>query len=95
MVFSIAIGSRSPLAPTQFGPACGATIRDVGTQVSLGIFVPATFRLPFLLTLSSTTNSRAALAVRPPYPPACALALPFIELGVAIYFTHQVTRSIS
>ncbi len=90
VVFSITILALT-LASQQFGPRMMRNfIRDVGNQVTLGIFV-ATF-VYSILCLGSTS------APSPDFIPhlsiAVAEALSLVDLAVLIYFIHHIAKSI-
>ena len=91
VVFSITIVALT-LASTQFGPRMLRNfIRDVGTQVTLGVFV-ATFVFS-VLALGSVSSAPASEFV-PHASVSVALGLLLVDLGVLIYFIHHVAKSI-
>ncbi|HEX7444629.1 MAG TPA: DUF2254 domain-containing protein, partial [Acidimicrobiales bacterium] len=91
VVFSITIVALT-LASTQFGPRMLRNfIRDVGTQVTLGVFV-ATF--VFCVLALGSVSSAPAVDFVPHISVTVALALTLVDLGVLIYFIHHVAKSI-
>lgn len=91
VVFSVVIVALT-LASQQFGPRMLRNfIRDLGTQLTLGVFV-ATF-VYSILTLGSISS-----AGNPDFVPhlsiTVALILLLTDLGVLIYFIHHVAVSI-
>ena len=90
VVFSITILALQ-LASQQFGPRMLRNfIRDRGTQVSLGAFV-ATFMYS-VLTLGSVAHRSGGFV--PHISVTVALAFTLVDLGVLIYFIHNVATSI-
>jgi len=90
VVFSITILALT-LASQQFGPRMMRNfVRDVGNQVTLGIFV-ATF-------VYSVLSLAAISAPSPTFIPhvsiAVAEALSLVDLAVLIYFIHHIAKSI-
>jgi len=91
VVFSIVILALT-LASTQFGPRMLRNfIRDLGTQVTLGVFV-ATF-VYSVLALGSIRSGPPTEFV-PHLTVTVALGAVLVDLGVLIYFIHHVTVSI-
>jgi uncharacterized membrane protein len=91
VVFSITILALT-LASQQFGPRMLRNfVRDVGTQLTLGIFV-ATF-VYAILALGSIT-SEPGRAFVPHVSITVALLLLVVDLIVLIYFIHHIARSI-
>jgi uncharacterized membrane protein len=87
VVFSITILALT-LASQQFGPRMMRTfMRDVGNQVTLGVFV-GTF-VYSVLSLGFITGSFV-----PHLSITVSEALLLIDLGVLIYFIHHIARSI-
>jgi uncharacterized membrane protein len=91
VVFSITILALT-LASQQFGPRMMRNfMRDIGNQVTLGIFV-GTF-VYSVLTLGFITS-----APKPTFVPHLSItvseALLFVDLGVLIYFIHHIAKSI-
>ena len=92
VVFSITILALT-LASQQFGPRMMRNfVRDVGNQVTLGIFV-ATFVYSVLALVSITS-----IPHRPDFVPhlsvTVAEALLLVDLAVLIYFIHHIAKSI-
>jgi uncharacterized membrane protein len=91
VVFSITILALT-LASQQFGPRMMRNfIRDVGNQVTLGVFV-GTF-VYSVLALGSITVSPQGDFV-PHLSITVAEALLLVDLGVLIYFIHHIAKSI-
>jgi uncharacterized membrane protein len=91
VVFSITILALT-LASQQFGPRMLRNfVRDIGTQVTLGVFV-ATF-VYAVLTLGSITQGPRGEFV-PHLSITVALGLVLVDLAVLIYFIHHIARSI-
>jgi uncharacterized membrane protein len=91
VVFSITILALT-LASQQFGPRMMRNfIRDVGNQMTLGVFV-GTF-VYSVLALGSITSSRHGNFV-PHLSITVAEALLLVDLGVLIYFIHHIAKSI-
>jgi uncharacterized membrane protein len=91
VVFSVVIVALT-LASQQFGPRMLRNfIRDLGTQVTLGVFV-ATF-VYCILVLGSISSAGAQDFV-PHVSITVALLLLLVDLGVLIYFIHHVAVSI-
>jgi uncharacterized membrane protein len=91
VVFSIMIVTLT-LASTQFGPRMlRSFIRDRGTQLTLGTFV-ATFVYAVLVLVSISPGPHGDFV--PHLSITVALALVVVDLGVLIYFIHQIARSI-
>jgi uncharacterized membrane protein len=91
VVFSITILALT-LASQQFGPRMLRNfVRDIGTQLTLGIFV-ATF-VYAVLALGSITSGPGQAFV-PHVSITVALMLLVVDLIVLIYFIHHIARSI-
>jgi len=91
VVFSITILALT-LASQQFGPRMMRTfMRDLGNQVTLGIFV-GTF-VYSVVTLGFITSTPAANFV-PHLSITVSEALLLVDLGVLIYFIHHIATSI-
>jgi uncharacterized membrane protein len=91
VVFSITILALT-LASQQFGPRMMRNfIRDVGNQVTLGVFV-GTF-VYSVLALGSITGTPHGDFV-PHLSITVAEALLLVDLGVLIYFIHHIAKSI-
>jgi uncharacterized membrane protein len=91
VVFSITILALT-LASQQFGPRMMRNfVRDVGSQVTLGVFV-ATF-VYSVLALGVITNSPQGDFV-PHVSITIAEALLLVDLGVLIYFIHHIAKTI-
>jgi len=91
VVFSITILALT-LASQQFGPRMMRFfIRDVGNQMTLGVFV-GTF-VYSVLTLGFITSTRTAVFV-PHLSITTSEALLLVDLGVLIYFIHHIAKSI-
>jgi len=91
VVFSITILALT-LASQQFGPRMMRNfVRDVGNQVTLGVFV-ATFVYSILALGSITSPPRGAFI--PHLSIAVAEALLLVDLAVLIYFIHHISKSI-
>ena len=90
VVFSITILALT-LASQQFGPRMMRNfVRDVGNQVTLGVFV-GTFVYAVLALVS--INSVSATFV-PYLSTSVAEALLLVDLGILIYFIHHIAKSI-
>jgi uncharacterized membrane protein len=90
VVFSITILALT-LASQQFGPRMMRNfIRDIGNQVTLGIFV-GTFVFS-VLALVSISSVHANFV--PYLSTSVAEALLMVDLGVLIYFIHHIAKSI-
>jgi uncharacterized membrane protein len=90
VVFSITILALT-LASQQFGPRMMRNfVRDIGNQVTLGIFV-GTF-VYSVLTLGSIATLGPTFV--PHLSTAVAEALLLVDLGVLIYFIHHIAKSI-
>ncbi len=90
VVFSITILALT-LASQQFGPRMMRNfVRDVGNQVTLGIFV-ATF-VYSVLCLGSISAPNPAFI--PHLSIVMAEALSLLDLAVLIYFIHHIAKSI-
>jgi uncharacterized membrane protein len=91
VVFSITILALT-LASQQFGPRMMRNfVRDVGNQVTLGVFV-ATF-VYSVLALGTITSGPHGTFV-PHLSITVAEALLLVDLGVLIYFIHHIAKSI-
>jgi uncharacterized membrane protein len=91
VVFSITILALT-LASQQFGPRMMRNfIRDVGNQITLGVFV-GTFVYSVLALGSITSSSHGDFV--PHVSIAVAEALLLVDLGVLIYFIHHIAKSI-
>jgi uncharacterized membrane protein len=91
VVFSITILALT-LASQQFGPRMMRNfVRDVGNQITLGIFV-STF-VYAVLALGSITTGRHGDFV-PHVSITVAEALLLLDLAVLIYFIHHISKSI-
>ena len=90
VVFSITILALT-LASQQFGPRMMRNfVRDVGNQVTLGVFVGTfVYSVLALGSISSRQRRVRALSVHP-----VAEALLLVDLGVLIYFIHHIAKSI-
>ena len=92
VVFSITILALT-LASQQFGPRMMRNfVRDVGNQVTLGVFV-GTFVYATLALGSIAIGSRRGVFV-PHLSIAVAEALLLVDLAVLIYFINHIARSI-
>lgn len=94
VVFSITILALT-LASQQFGPRMMRNfVRDIGNQVSLGVFV-ATFVYSVLSLRSITSAPPTRLG---PFVPRLSIttaeALLLVDLAVLIYIIHHIARSI-
>jgi uncharacterized membrane protein len=94
VLFSITILALT-LASQQFGPRMLRTfIRDLGTQLTLGIFV-ASF-VYAVLNLGAITDQRGS--AHPPFVPHIGVtiseALMFVDIAVLIYFIHHIAVTI-
>jgi len=87
VVFSITIVALT-LASQQFGPRMMRNfVRDVGNQVTLGIFVSTfVYSLLTLVTIGGGFVPHVSIAV--------SEALTLVDLAVLIYFIHHVAKSI-
>src|SRR5579863_8315121 len=91
VVFSITILALT-LASQQFGPRMMRNfVRDVGNQVTLGVFV-ATFVYAILALGSITSGSHGDFV--PHLSITIAEALLLVDLAVLIYFIHHIAKSI-
>lgn len=91
VVFSITILALT-LASQQFGPRMMRNfMRDVGNQMTLGVFV-GTF-VYSVLTLGFISSTSTATFV-PHLSIFVSEALLFVDLGVLIYFIHHIAKSI-
>jgi uncharacterized membrane protein len=91
VVFSITIVALT-LASQQFGPRMMRNfVRDVGNQVTLGIFV-STFVYSLLTLVSITGNASSGFV--PHLSISVSEALTLVDLAVLIYFIHHVAKSI-
>src|SRR5271163_3632780 len=90
VVFSITILALT-LASQQFGPRMMRNfVRDIGNQVTLGIFV-GTFVFSVLSLVSISSVSAGFV---PHLSTSVAEALLLVDLGVLIYFIHHIAKSI-
>jgi uncharacterized membrane protein len=91
VVFSITILALT-LASQQFGPRMMRNfVRDVGNQLTLGIFVGTfVFSVLALGSLSSVAGS----GFRPNLTTTVSEALLLVDLGVLIYFINHIAKSI-
>jgi len=90
VVFSITILALT-LASQQFGPRMMRNfVRDVGNQVTLGVFV-ATFVYSVLALVSINSLSRSFV---PYLSTSVAEVLLLLDLVVLIYFIHHIAKSI-
>jgi uncharacterized membrane protein len=91
VVFSITILALT-LASQQFGPRMMRNfVRDVGNQVTLGVFV-ATFVYSVLALGSITSDPHGDFV--PHLSITVAEALLLVDLAVLIYFIHHIAKSI-
>ncbi len=91
VVFSITILALT-LASQQFGPRMMRNfIRDVGNQMTLGVFV-GTFVYSVLALGSITSGSQGDFV--PHVSITVAEVLLLVDLGVLIYFIHHIAKSI-
>ena len=91
VVFSITIVALT-LASQQFGPRMMRNfVRDLGNQVTLGIFV-ATFVYSVLTLVVITSASRGTFV--PHLSITVSEALMLVDLAVLIYFIHHIAKSI-
>ncbi len=91
VVFSITILALT-LASQQFGPRMMRNfIRDVGNQMTLGVFV-GTFVYSVLALGSITSGTHGDFV--PHLSITVAEALLLVDLGVLIYFIHHIAKSI-
>jgi uncharacterized membrane protein len=90
VVFSITILALT-LASQQFGPRMMRNfVRDIGNQVTLGIFVGTfVFSVLSLVTINSVSGTFV-----PHLSTSVAEALLLVDLGVLIYFIHHIAKSI-
>jgi len=90
VVFSITILALT-LASQQFGPRMMRNfVRDIGNQVTLGVFV-GTF-VYSVLALGSISSVSSGFV--PYLSTSVAEALLLVDLGVLIYFIHHIAKSI-
>ena len=90
VVFSITILALT-LASQQFGPRMMRNfVRDIGNQVTLGVFV-GTFVFSVLALGSISSVSKTFV---PHLSTSVAEALLLVDLGVLIYFIHHIAKSI-
>ncbi len=93
VVFSITILALT-LASQQFGPRMMRNfVRDVGTQLTLGVWV-ATFVYSVLALGSISAGSGPLGDFVPDLSVSVAEALLFVDVAVLIYFIHHVAKSI-
>jgi uncharacterized membrane protein len=91
VVFSITILALT-LASQQFGPRMMRNfVRDLGNQVTLGVFV-GTFVFS-VLSLGSISTAASGDFV-PHLSTSVAEALLLVDMGVLIYFIHHIAKSI-
>lgn len=91
VVFSVTIVALT-LASQQFGPRMMRNfVRDVGNQVTLGVFV-ATFVYSILTLVAITATSGGAFV--PHLSITVSEALVLVDLAVLIYFIHHIAKSI-
>jgi uncharacterized membrane protein len=91
VVFSITILALT-LASQQFGPRMMRNfVRDIGNQITLGIFV-GTFVYSVLALGSISSDPRGQFV--PHLSTSVAEALLLADLGVLIYFIHHIAKSI-
>ncbi|HXZ82971.1 MAG TPA: DUF2254 domain-containing protein [Acidimicrobiales bacterium] len=91
VVFSVTIVALT-LASQQFGPRMMRNfVRDVGNQVTLGVFV-STFVYSILTLVAITTASRGSFV--PHLSITVTEALVLVDLAVLIYFIHHIAKSI-
>src|ERR1700759_3680168 len=90
VVFSITILALT-LASQQFGPRMMRNfVRDIGNQVTLGVFVGTfVFSVLSLVTINSVSSTFV-----PHLSTSVAEALLLVDLGVLIYFIHHIAKSI-
>jgi uncharacterized membrane protein len=92
VIFSVTIVALT-LASQQFGPRMLRNfIRDLGTQLTLGVFV-ATF-VYAILTLGAIGGGSGSDTFVPQISVTVALALVLVNVLVLIYFIHHITISI-
>ncbi|HWF16699.1 MAG TPA: DUF2254 domain-containing protein [Acidimicrobiales bacterium] len=90
VVFSITILALT-LASQQFGPRMMRNfVRDIGNQVTLGIFVGTFVYSVLVLGSINSLNPRFV----PYLSTSIAEALLLVDLGVLIYFIHHIAKSI-
>jgi uncharacterized membrane protein len=91
VVFSITIVALT-LASQQFGPRMMRNfVRDIGNQVTLGVFVGTfVFCVLALGSISSDANGEFV----PHLSTSVAELLLLVDLGVLIYFIHHISKSI-
>jgi uncharacterized membrane protein len=93
VVFSITILALT-LASQQFGPRMMRNfVRDVGNQLTLGVWV-ATFVYSVLALGSISTSSGRLGDFVPDLSVTVAEALLFVDVAVLIYFIHHIAKSI-
>ena len=91
VVFSITILALT-LASQQFGPRMLRNfVRDVGTQVTLGVYV-GTFAYAVLALGSIAPGPHGEFV--PHLSVTVALGLLFVDIALLIYFIHHMARSI-
>ncbi len=92
VVFSITILALT-LASQQFGPRMMRNfVRDVGNQVTLGVFVATFVYSTLALGSIALTGSRGVFV--PHLSIAVAEALLLVDVSVLIYFIHHIAKSI-
>jgi len=91
VVFSITIVALT-LASQQFGPRMMRNfVRDVGNQVTLGVFV-STFVYSILTLVAISSDARGTFV--PHLSITVSEALVLVDLAVLIYFIHHIATSI-
>ena len=95
VVFSITILALT-LASQQFGPRMMRNfVRDIGNQVTLGVFVGTfVYSVLALVTVNSLNRNGTGQPFVPYLSTSVAEALLFVDLGVLIYFIHHIAKSI-
>ena len=95
VVFSITILALT-LASQQFGPRMMRNfVRDIGNQVTLGVFVGTfVYSVLALVTVNSLNGNGTGQPFVPYLSTSVAEALLFVDLGVLIYFIHHIAKSI-
>jgi uncharacterized membrane protein len=92
VIFSVTIVALT-LASQQFGPRMLRNfIRDLGTQITLGVFV-ATFAYA-ILTLGAIGGGNGPNTFVPQISVTVSLVLVFANILVLVYFIHHITISI-
>jgi len=95
VVFSITILALT-LASQQFGPRMMRNfVRDVGNQVTLGVFVGTfVFAVLSLVSVNSVSGNSTSNQFVPYLSTSVAEALMLVDLGILIYFIHHIAKSI-